>query len=46
MGRELQHRKVKAVQGKVESTVVVYAGEVKSKGGSNCNLPLLLGEIE
>lgn len=43
---ELQHRKIEAVQGKVESTVVVYAGQIKAKGGSNCSLPLPLGEIE
>lgn len=45
MVRELQHNKIKAVQGKVESTVLVYkAGQIK--GGSNCSLPLPLGEIE
>lgn len=43
---ELQHRKIGVVQGEVENTVVVYAGQIKVKGGSNCSLPLPLGEIQ
>lgn len=46
MVRELQQRKNEAVQGKVESNVAVYAGQIKAKGGSNCSLPPPLGEIE
>lgn len=46
MVRELQPRKFGVAQRKVESTVVFYAGQIKTKGGSNCSLPLPLGEIE
>lgn len=38
--------KVTEMQGKAESTVVVYAGQIMAKGGSNCSLPQPLGEIE
>ena len=34
------------MQGKVESTVLVYPGQVKAKGGSYCSLPLPRGGIQ